>query len=124
MLFFYSNFLFTAVLNGDLKLFNQVIDKFKEKFLSEKTYTLIIRLILCLFMTSLFTSMLFTENVNDIIINQDCLIIRLRHNVIKAGVRMIKLSYSRISLTDIAQKLQLDSPEDAEFIVAKVASST
>uniref|UniRef100_A0A8C1ZH47 26S proteasome non-ATPase regulatory subunit 3 n=1 Tax=Cyprinus carpio TaxID=7962 RepID=A0A8C1ZH47_CYPCA len=47
------------------------------------------------------------------------LIIRLRHNVIKTGVRMISLSYSRISLTDIAQKLQLDSPEDAEFIVAK-----
>ena len=36
---------------------------------------------------------------------------------------MINLSYSRISLTDIAQKLQLDSPEDAEFIVAKVASN-
>ncbi|EOA94377.1 26S proteasome non-ATPase regulatory subunit 3, partial [Anas platyrhynchos] len=47
------------------------------------------------------------------------LIIRLRHNVIKTGVRMISLSYSRISLADIAQKLQLDSPEDAEFIVAK-----
>ncbi|KAG8566313.1 hypothetical protein GDO81_013184 [Engystomops pustulosus] len=47
------------------------------------------------------------------------LIIRLRHNVIKTGVRMISLSYSRISLPDIAQKLQLDSPEDAEFIVAK-----
>ena len=45
---------------------------------------------------------------------------RLRHNVIKAGVRMINLSYSRISLGDIAQKLQLDSAEDAEFIVAKV----
>ncbi|KAL7989955.1 hypothetical protein Chor_012621 [Crotalus horridus] len=47
------------------------------------------------------------------------LIIRLRHNVIKTGVRMISLSYSCISLADIAQKLQLDSPEDAEFIVAK-----
>ena len=35
---------------------------------------------------------------------------------------MINLSYSRISLSDIAQKLQLDSPEDAEFIVAKVGS--
>lgn len=34
---------------------------------------------------------------------------------------MISLSYSRISLADIAQKLQLDSPEDAEFIVAKVS---
>ena len=38
----------------------------------------------------------------------------------RPGVRMISLSYSRISLADIAQKLQLDSPEDAEFIVAKV----
>lgn len=47
------------------------------------------------------------------------LIIRLRHNVIKTGVRMINLSYSRISLVDIAQKLTLDSPEDAEYIVAK-----
>lgn len=47
------------------------------------------------------------------------LIIRLRHNVIKTGIRMINLSYSRISLGDVAQKLQLDSSEDAEFIVAK-----
>lgn len=39
--------LLTAVLNGDLKLFNQVVDKFKEKFLSEKTYTLIIRSVFC-----------------------------------------------------------------------------
>lgn len=37
---------------------------------------------------------------------------------------MISLSYSRISLADIAQKLQLDSPEDAEFIVAKVTSDS
>lgn len=47
------------------------------------------------------------------------LIVRLRHNVIKTGVRQISLSYSRISLADIAHKLQLDSPEDAEYIVAK-----
>lgn len=47
------------------------------------------------------------------------LIIRLRHNVIKTGVRMINLSYSRIELKDVAQKLQLDSSEDSEFIVAK-----
>ena len=33
---------------------------------------------------------------------------------------MINLSYSRISLADIAQKLLLGSPEDAEYIVAKV----
>ena len=32
---------------------------------------------------------------------------------------MISLSYSRISLTDIAMKLQLDSPQDAEYIIAK-----
>jgi 26S proteasome regulatory subunit N3 len=47
------------------------------------------------------------------------LIVRLRHNVIKTGVRMISLSYSRISLEDIAHKLLLESSEDAEFIVAK-----
>nr|CAG4649210.1 EOG090X03QW [Scapholeberis mucronata] len=47
------------------------------------------------------------------------LIIRLRHNVIKTAIRAISLSYSRISLADIAQKLMLDSAEDAEFIVAK-----
>jgi hypothetical protein len=50
------------------------------------------------------------------------LIIRLRHNVIKTGVRMINLSYSRISLSSIANKLTLDSPEDAEYIVAKVST--
>lgn len=51
--------------------------------------------------------------------NTYTLIIRLRHNVIKTGVRMINVSYSRISLVDIAQKLQLDSPEDGEYIIAK-----
>lgn len=48
------------------------------------------------------------------------LILRLRHNVIKTGIRMISLSYSRISLAEIARKLTLGSSEDAEFIVAKV----
>ena len=47
------------------------------------------------------------------------LIIRLRHNVIKTSVRMMSLSYSRISLSDVATKLLLESPEDAEYIVAK-----
>ena len=47
------------------------------------------------------------------------LIIRLRHNVIKTGVKMMSLSYSKISLEAIAQRLQLDSAVDAEFIVAK-----
>ncbi|KAG0263996.1 26S proteasome non-ATPase regulatory subunit [Actinomortierella ambigua] len=47
------------------------------------------------------------------------LILRLRHNVIKTGIRMISLSYSRISLRDVCIKLHLDSEEDAEYIVAK-----
>jgi len=47
------------------------------------------------------------------------LILCLRNNVLKTGLRKINLSYSRISLDDIAAKLQLDSTEDAEFIVAK-----
>ena len=48
------------------------------------------------------------------------LIVRLRHNVIKTGIRTISLSYSRVSLKDIAAKLQLDNPIDAEYIIAKV----
>ncbi|XP_054162551.1 26S proteasome non-ATPase regulatory subunit 3-like [Oppia nitens] len=47
------------------------------------------------------------------------LIIRLRHNVIKTGIRMINLSYSRIHLKDVANKLMLDNAEDAEYIAAK-----
>lgn len=47
------------------------------------------------------------------------LIQRMRNNVIKTGLRRINLSYSRISLKDICEKLNLESVEDAEFIVAK-----
>jgi len=47
------------------------------------------------------------------------LIQRLRHNVIKTGLRKINVSYSRISFADICSKLHLDNVEDAEFIVAK-----
>ncbi|KAJ4883880.1 26S proteasome non-ATPase regulatory subunit 3-like protein A [Raphanus sativus] len=50
------------------------------------------------------------------------LIVRLRHNVIRTGLRNISISYSRISLTDVAQKLRLNSANpvaDAESIVAK-----
>lgn len=47
------------------------------------------------------------------------LILRLRHNVIKTGIRTISLAYSRISLADITKKLHLESEEDAEYIVAK-----
>jgi len=47
------------------------------------------------------------------------LIQRLRHNVIKTGLRKINISYSRIHLSDICAKLRLDNVEDVEFIVAK-----
>src|SRR5689334_11056189 len=52
-------------------------------------------------------------------VSQSAWVVRLRHNVIKAGIRMISLSYSRISLRDICLKLRLDSEADAEYIVAK-----
>jgi 26S proteasome regulatory subunit N3 len=47
------------------------------------------------------------------------LILRLRLNVIKTGIRMISLSYSRISLRDICLKLHLEGEADAESIVSK-----
>ncbi|XP_039141485.1 probable 26S proteasome non-ATPase regulatory subunit 3 [Dioscorea cayenensis subsp. rotundata] len=50
------------------------------------------------------------------------LIVRLRHNVIRTGLRNISISYSRISLADVARKLRLNSDNpvaDAESIVAK-----
>ncbi|KAL5144359.1 putative 26S proteasome non-ATPase regulatory subunit 3 [Glycine soja] len=50
------------------------------------------------------------------------LIVRLRHNVIRTGLRNISISYSRISLADVAKKLRLNSASpvaDAESIVSK-----
>ncbi|KAK8127026.1 proteasome regulatory particle subunit [Apiospora kogelbergensis] len=47
------------------------------------------------------------------------LVLRLRQNVIKTGIRMMSLSYSRISLRDICIRLHLGSEETAEYIVAK-----
>ena len=47
------------------------------------------------------------------------LILRLRHNVIKTGIRRISLAYSRISLADITRKLHLESEEDAEYVIVK-----
>ncbi|XP_050896904.1 probable 26S proteasome non-ATPase regulatory subunit 3 [Lathyrus oleraceus] len=51
------------------------------------------------------------------------LIVRLRHNVIRTGLCNISISYSRISLADVAQKLRLSSADpiaDAESIMSKV----
>lgn len=47
------------------------------------------------------------------------LIQRLGFNVMKIGLRKIYLSYSRISLADIADKLHLPSLASAEYICAK-----
>ena len=47
------------------------------------------------------------------------LILRLRQNVIKTGIRMMSLSYAKISLRDICLRLGLPSEETAEYIVAK-----
>ncbi len=47
------------------------------------------------------------------------LVVRLRHNVIKTGLHKINSAYSRIGFEDICEKLRLESPKDAEYIVAK-----
>ena len=47
------------------------------------------------------------------------LIVRLRQNVIRAGLRNISIAYSKIALKDVAAKLGLDHPEDMESIAAK-----
>jgi len=49
-------------------------------------------------------------------------VIRLRRNVLNTGLRRICAAYSSISLVDIATKLHLDTPADAEPIVAKAIS--
>ena len=83
--------------------FKEVLDTFSERFQQEKTWSLIIRY------RSSFRSFKLNKRF-----------FRLRHNVIKTGIKMISLSYAKISFSDVAQKLQLDSPENAEYIVAKV----
>jgi 26S proteasome regulatory subunit N3 len=58
-------------------------------------------------------SEVFTRDANFSLIQ------RLRHNVIKFGLKKINLSYSRISLEDIKSKLSLETISDTEYIVAK-----
>lgn len=95
---------------GNLAKFNQALEQFGEKFQTDGTYTLIIRLRHNVIKTGEWPCRRSVQLLYKLL-SLCCL---------SAGVRMISLSYSRISLADIAQKLQLDSPEDAEFIVAKV----
>lgn len=47
------------------------------------------------------------------------LVQRLKHTVIKFGLKKINISYSRIHLKDIMSKLGLESVEETEQIVAK-----
>lgn len=47
------------------------------------------------------------------------LISRLAHSVVKAGLRRLNTSYSRISLEDIALRLGLANATSAEFVVSK-----
>lgn len=116
----------TAVRTGNLAKFNQVLDQFGEKFQTDGTYTLIIRLRHNVIKTGMglgltrMQTLSFSHRQPHGSVGGD-LSMSLRPSLFPLpGVRMISLSYSRISLADIAQKLQLDSPEDAEFIVAKV----
>lgn len=47
------------------------------------------------------------------------LISRLAQQVVKAGLRKLHVSYSRLSLQDVADRLGLPSATSAEFVVAK-----
>ena len=47
------------------------------------------------------------------------LIARLKHTVLKFGLKKLNISYSKISMGDIQKKLKLDTVEETEQIVAK-----
>lgn len=62
-----------------------------------------------------------SENKNTFVKDKNFnLVQKLRHVVIKVGLRKINLSYNRISLADICQKLNLNSILETEYIVGKV----
>ena len=44
---------------------------------------------------------------------------RLKHTVLKFGLKKLNISYSKISIKDIQQKLGLESINETEQIVAK-----
>ncbi|SCU85600.1 LAFA_0D16622g1_1 [Lachancea sp. 'fantastica'] len=47
------------------------------------------------------------------------LCVRLRSSVIKTGIRIISLTYKKISLKDICMKLRLDSEQTVEYMVSR-----
>ena len=68
---------------------------------------------------NLFTSSL-SKYKNQLIQDSNYqLCVRLRSNVIKTGIRMISLTYKKISLKDICLKLHLDSEQTVEYMVSR-----
>lgn len=61
------------------------------------------------------------KKYRDVFVKDGLLVLinRLTLNVIRAGLKKINLSYSRISFTDIAQKLNLPEDSDVESLVSK-----
>ena len=47
------------------------------------------------------------------------LVVRLRRNVIRVGLRRVSLAYTKIHLADVASKLGLGKDDDIECVVAK-----
>jgi 26S proteasome regulatory subunit N3 len=47
------------------------------------------------------------------------LVMRLKHTVLKFGLKKLNISYSKISLKDIQNKLGLENVDETEQIVAK-----
>lgn len=47
------------------------------------------------------------------------LIMRLKHTVLKFGLKKLNISYSKISLSDIQKKLSLESIDETEQIISK-----
>ncbi len=68
-----------------------------------------------------FFNQVISENKQTFLTDKNYnLIQKLRHVVIKVGLRKINLSYNRISLADISQKLHLETEQETEYIVGKV----
>ncbi|CAC9699002.1 26S proteasome regulatory subunit RPN3, putative [Plasmodium sp. DRC-Itaito] len=76
----------SAVRNGDINKFAQVMNNYTDLFIHDGVYLLIKR---------------------------------IHHNVIKTALRIINLSYSRISINDIGKKIGIESSLDVVGITAK-----
>ena len=66
-----------------------------------------------------FTSALSTFKKELIQDGNYQLCVRLRSSVIKTGIRIISLTYKKISLKDICLKLRLDSEQTVEYMVSR-----